>query len=47
MTGCAAPVDLRGWSAYRLGNEFVQLVAVPEIGGRIMAYAMNPPMAAK
>ncbi len=37
----AAPVDFRGWSAYRLGNEFVQLVAVPAIGGRIMAYDLG------
>ena len=37
----AAPVDFRGWSAYRLGNGFVQLVAVPDIGGRIMAYDLG------
>lgn len=33
----ATQIEFRGWRAYRLANEFVQLVAVPEIGGRIMA----------
>lgn len=30
--------DYRGWSAVCLCNELVTLVAVPDIGGRIMAY---------
>lgn len=34
----AAQIEFRGWSAYDLANRFVRLVAVPDIGGRIMAY---------
>ena len=37
----ASPVTFRGWSAWRLANEFVQLIAVPEIGGRVMAYDLG------
>lgn len=32
----------QGWEAVFLENEFVQLVAVPVIGGRIMAYDLGP-----
>ena len=34
-------IDFHGWRAYRLANRFVQLVAVPDIGGRIMAYDLG------
>lgn len=34
----ATPIDFRGWNGYRLANRFVSLVAVPDIGGRVMAY---------
>lgn len=37
----AAPVNFRGWPACRLANDFVQLIAVPAIGGRIMAYDLG------
>ena len=37
----AEPVTFRGWSAWRLANEFVQLIAVPKIGGRVMAYDLG------
>lgn len=37
----ATAVDFCGWDAYRLANEFVQLIAVPAIGGRIMAYDLD------
>ena len=33
--------DFRGWDAYFLENEFVRVVAVPDIGGRIMAYDLG------
>lgn len=33
----AEPIPFRGWSGWRLANEFIQLIAVPEIGGRVMA----------
>ena len=33
--------DFRGWNAYFLENEFVRVVAVPDIGGRIMAYDLG------
>jgi hypothetical protein len=32
----------RGWDACYLENAFVRLVAVPDIGGRIMAYDLGP-----
>ena len=34
--------DFRGWTAYRLENGLINLVAVPDIGGRIMAYDLGP-----
>lgn len=34
--------DFRGWSACYLENEFITLVAVPDIGGRVMAYDLGP-----
>jgi len=37
----AEPVTFSGWSAWRLANEFVQLIAVPKIGGRVMAYDLG------
>ncbi len=37
----ATPVTFRGWAAWRLANEFVHLIAVPEIGGRVMAYDLG------
>lgn len=33
--------DFRGWNAVCLRNELVTLVAVPDIGGRIMAYDLG------
>src|SRR5574342_735290 len=30
-----------GWQAYEIGNELIRLVAVPDIGGRIMAYDLG------
>ncbi len=32
----------RGWEACYLENEYIQLVAVPDIGGRVMAYDLGP-----
>jgi len=51
----ASPVEFHGWNAYRLANRFISLVAVPDIGGRIMAYDLadhpflfvNPHLAGK
>ena len=37
----ATLIDFSGWEGYRLANRFVQLVAVPAIGGRIMAYDLG------
>ncbi len=34
--------DYRGWAAYYLQNGLIRLVAVPAIGGRIMAYDLGP-----
>jgi hypothetical protein len=31
------PIDFRGWDALELGNGLIRLVAVPAIGGRVMA----------
>ena len=36
-----ARLSFRGWDAARIANRFVQLVAVPDIGGRIMAYDLG------
>jgi hypothetical protein len=33
--------DFRGWEAITLQNDLVQVVAVPDIGGRIMAYDLG------
>jgi len=33
--------DFRGWKAYTLSNDLVRVVAVPDIGGRIMAYDLG------
>lgn len=35
-------VSFHGWEAYALDNGLVRLVAVPAIGGRIMAYDLGP-----
>jgi hypothetical protein len=32
----------QGWQAYEIGNELIRLIAVPDIGGRIMAYDLGP-----
>jgi hypothetical protein len=43
MTHCQAEQrDFRGWSAAYLKNDLITLVAVPDIGGRIMAYDLGP-----
>ena len=34
--------DFRGWKAIHLSNDLIKLVAVPDIGGRIMAYDLGP-----
>ena len=34
-------VLFRGWSAARIANRFVQVIAVPDIGGRVMAYDLG------
>ena len=34
--------NFRGWNAYEIGNGLIRLVAVPDIGGRIMAYDLGP-----
>ncbi len=33
---------IQGWEAYYLENELIRLAAVPDIGGRIMAYDLGP-----
>lgn len=38
----AEATTFHGWQAVRLGNGLVQLVAVPDIGGRVMAYDVGP-----
>ena len=53
----AAPrqIDYRGWKAYALENELVRLHVVPDIGGRVIQYALgekeffwvNPALAGK
>ena len=35
-------IDFRGWNAYEISNGLIRLVAVPDIGGRIMAYDLGP-----
>ncbi|MBM3501326.1 MAG: hypothetical protein FJX74_21955, partial [Armatimonadetes bacterium] len=35
------PVEYRGWQALRMGNGLVTLIAVPDIGGRVMEYKLN------
>jgi hypothetical protein len=43
MSTCSVRRDsFRGWNACYLENEYVRLVAVPDIGGRIMAYDLGP-----
>ena len=37
----AREAKFRSWVAYYLENEFIRLVAVPDIGGRIMAYDLG------
>ena len=34
-------VTFRGWQAARIANRFVQVIAVPDIGGRVMAYDLG------
>jgi hypothetical protein len=34
--------NFQGWNAYNLSNGLIRLVAVPDIGGRIMAYDLGP-----
>lgn len=43
MSACSVRRDsFRGWDACYLENAYVRLVAVPDIGGRIMAYDLGP-----
>jgi hypothetical protein len=43
MSVCSVRRDpFRGWDACYLENAYVRLVAVPDIGGRIMAYDLGP-----
>jgi hypothetical protein len=37
----AEKIDFRGWSAVEITNGLVRLVAVPAIGGRVMAYDLG------
>jgi hypothetical protein len=37
----ANTLSFHGWDAVRIANRFVQLVAVPAIGGRVMAYDLG------
>jgi hypothetical protein len=30
-----------GWDAYEIGNGLIRLVAVPDLGGRLMAYDLG------
>jgi hypothetical protein len=34
-------IDFRGWNAFEISNGLIRLVAVPDIGGRIMAYDLG------
>lgn len=38
---CSQQTIFHGWQAYEIGNELIRLVAVPDIGGRIMAYDLG------
>lgn len=38
----AYTADFRGWTAHFLQNDLVRLAAVPDIGGRVMAYDLGP-----
>lgn len=43
MSQCSIRRDpFHGWKACTLENAFVRLIAVPDIGGRIMAYDLGP-----
>jgi hypothetical protein len=35
-------INYKGWDAVALKNDWVSLVAVPDIGGRVMAYDLGP-----
>jgi hypothetical protein len=37
----AEPIDFHGWRAIRLTNEFVAIVLVPDIGGRVMSLTLG------
>ena len=42
MTFCQTEQrNFRGWSAAYLKNDLITLIAVPDIGGRIMAYDLG------
>jgi hypothetical protein len=34
-------IDFHGWNAYEINNGLIRLVAVPDIGGRVMAYDLG------
>ena len=34
-------IDFHGWAAYEINNGLIRLVAVPDIGGRVMAYDLG------
>ena len=38
----AERTTFHGWQAVTLGNGLVEAVAVPDIGGRMMAYDLGP-----
>lgn len=43
IKACSArKADFQGWQACYLENEFITLVAVPDIGGRVMGYDLGP-----
>lgn len=43
LAGCHARFDsFRGWPACVLENEYVRLVALPEVNGRISTYSLGP-----
>ena len=35
------PFSLQGWEAFRLSNEYIAAVCVPEIGGRMMQFSLD------
>ena len=45
VAGChtqtVQPVVYKGWDVYVMKNDFVQLHVVPEIGGRVIQYALG------